>query len=112
MTVISFILDALSWIFILGGAGFLIVSGIGLVRFPDFYTRLHGAGITDTLGAELMLIGMLFQTPDWLVAAKLILIGVFLFFTSPTSTHAVANAAFVSGLRPELAEDFEPEDPS
>ena len=112
MTVIHLLLDAVSWGLIGVGTFFLIVSGIGLIRLPDFYSRLHGAGITDTLGAELMLFGMLLQAPDWLVAVKLAMIGIFLFFTSPTSTHAVANAAFVAGMRPVLGEDPVPgEDP-
>lgn len=93
-------LDILSWIIILVGAGFSIVGAIGLLRFPDFYTRLHAAGITDTLGVWLILLGTLLQVESWLVAIKLMLIVVFLFFTSPTATHALARAALTSGLKP------------
>ena len=93
-------LDILSWIIIVLGAGFSIVGAIGLLRFPDFYTRLHAAGITDTLGAWLILFGVLLQVESWLVATKLVLIVVFLFFTSPTATHALARAALASGLKP------------
>jgi multicomponent Na+:H+ antiporter subunit G len=93
-------LDILSWIIIVAGAGFSIVGAIGLLRFPDFYTRLHAAGITDTLGAWLILLGVLLQVESWLVAIKLVLIVVFLFFTSPTATHALARAALTSGLKP------------
>jgi multicomponent Na+:H+ antiporter subunit G len=94
------VLDILSWIIIVVGAGFSIVGAIGLLRFPDFYTRLHAAGITDTLGAWLILLGVLLQVESWLVATKLVLIVVFLFFTSPTATHALARAALASGLKP------------
>jgi multicomponent Na+:H+ antiporter subunit G len=93
-------LDILSWVLIVVGAGFSVVGAIGLLRFPDFYTRLHAAGITDTLGAWLILLGVLLQVDSWLVAIKLGLIVVFLFFTSPTATHALARAALASGLKP------------
>lgn len=103
-------LDILSWIIIVVGAGFSIVGAIGLLRFPDFYTRLHAAGITDTLGAWLILLGVLLQVESWLVAIKLVLIVVFLFFTSPTATHALARAALASGLKP-LTKDQENKTP-
>ena len=93
---------------ILMGAGsiFILVGALGLVRLPDFYTRMHAAGVTDTLGAELLLLGMMLQAGLSLVTLKLVLIALFIFFTSPTSTHAVANAAKVMGLRPvSISED-------
>lgn len=96
----AIILDAVSWIlFLVGGAG-VVVGAIGIARFPDFYTRLHAAGVTDTAGAELILLGMALQAPSWIVVAKLAFIGFFLFFTSPVATHAIAHAAWVVGLRP------------
>ncbi len=102
MITLDLIRDLLSWfLFLLGGAG-VVVGAIGIVRFPDFYTRLHAAGITDTAGAELILLAMILQAPSWLVAAKLVIIGFFLFMTSPVSTHAIAHAAYVVGLRPML----------
>lgn len=87
---------------IVAGLFFVIVGAIGLVRFPDLYTRLHGAGVTDTLGAELVLIGLIIRSPDWLTALKLAVIVLFLFITSPTATHAVANAAHAAGFKPIL----------
>jgi multicomponent Na+:H+ antiporter subunit G len=93
-------LDILSWLLILGGAAFSIVGAIGLLRFPDFYTRLHAAGITDTLGAWMILGGAILQADSWLVAVKIAFIALFLFFTSPTATHALARAALASGLKP------------
>ena len=93
----------LSGIFLLSGVFFVVVGAIGIYRFPDFYSRLHGAGVTDTLGAGLILIGLIFQAGLTLVAVKLAFIGAFLFFTSPTSTHAIANAAYVAGLKPFLS---------
>jgi len=96
----AFALDILSWALIVIGSVFSVVGAIGLLRLPDFYTRLHAAGITDTLGAWALMGGILLQTESWLVAVKLVLIVVFLFFTSPTATHALARAALASRLNP------------
>lgn len=97
---IELIRDIVSWILFLVG-GFSVATGaLGLVRFPDFYTRLHAAGVTDTAGAELIILAMLIQSPSWIVAVKLIIIGIFLFLTSPVATHAVAHSAWMVGFRP------------
>ncbi|MEQ9144955.1 MAG: monovalent cation/H(+) antiporter subunit G [Parvibaculaceae bacterium] len=93
-------LDIASWISFTLGGFFLIVGAIGMIRLPDFWSRLHGAGVIDTAGAELMLLGMAFQSGLTQTTVKLFLIGLFVFFTSPTATHAVANAAHVAGIRP------------
>ncbi len=77
-----------------------VVAGIGILRFPDFYTRLHAASITDTLGTFVMLAGFAIMAPSLLVLFKLLMIAVFLILTGPTSTHAVANAAATAGLEP------------
>ncbi|HEX9808891.1 MAG TPA: monovalent cation/H(+) antiporter subunit G [Alphaproteobacteria bacterium] len=98
------LIDAVSWAFIATGSALVVTGALGLVRMPDFYTRMHPAGVTDTLGADLVLVGMMCQAGLSLVTVKLFLIGAFLFFTSPTSTHAIANAAHVAGLKPGFAE--------
>ena len=64
--------DLLSWFFLLGGARFCVVGGVGLLRLPDFFTRCHGAGITDTMGAGMILIGLMMQAGDPLVVGKLV----------------------------------------
>jgi len=97
---IDLALDIASWVSFGLGGFFLIVGAIGMLRLPDFWSRLHGAGVIDTAGAELILLGMMFQAGLTQTTIKLALIGLFLFFTSPTGTHAVANAAFVAGIRP------------
>lgn len=102
----SALLDALSWILLAGGAAFCMIGGLGLLRMPDFYTRTHAAGLTDTLGAFGVLTGLLLQSPDWIVAVKLLTILVFLWLTSPTSTHALVKAAFSGG---GIAEESDPE---
>lgn len=92
--------DIVSWALMIAG-GIAVVSGaIGLVRFPDFFSRLHAAGVTDTGGAELIILGMMLQSPSWLHVAKLGFIGIFLFLTSPVATHAIAHAAWMTGFKP------------
>ena len=94
--------DIISWALFLVGGFAVVVGALGLVRFPDFYTRLHAAGVTDTAGAELIVLGMLLQAPNWLVATKLVFIGIFLGLTSPVATHAIAHAAHMVGFKPML----------
>ena len=96
------ILDTLSWICLLLGSLIGIIGGIGLHRFPDFYTRLHAAGTTDTLCAALFLLGLGFQAGISIASFKLFLIFAFIFFTSPTASHSLANAAMLGGLEPKL----------
>lgn len=98
-------IDIASWALFVAGGLFCIVGGIGLLRLPDFYTRLHGASVTDTLGAGLILLGLILQAGWTLVAAKLVVIGLLIFFTSPAAAHAIARAALGRGLKPLLAED-------
>ncbi len=94
------VLDILSWAAIAGGLFFMVVGAIGVLRMPDVYTRLHAAGMTDTMGAGLILIGLMFQAGLTLVAVRLMLVWAFLLFTSPISTHALARAALSGGVEP------------
>ena len=77
----DFVLHVLTWAAFVGGSFFLIAGSIGLLRFPDFYSRMHAAGMIDTLGAGLMLLGMIMQAGMTLTAVKLAFIGFFIFFT-------------------------------
>ena len=95
-------LEILSWVFLVAG-GLLGINGvIGIHRFPDFFSRLHAAGITDTLCAALILSGLGLQSGFSLVSFKLVLIFAFILFTSPTASHALANAALHGGVKPQL----------
>ncbi len=96
--------DALSWVCLVVGGLFCVVGAVGLLRMPDFYTRMHAASVIDTLGAGLILLGLLLQAGLTLVAVKLLMIGLLIFFASPTATHALARAAMVRGLKPRLAD--------
>ncbi len=98
--------DYIAWGFFIIGALFVIVGALGILRFPDFYTRIHASGLTDTLGAEFILIGMAIQAPSWLIAAKILMMMIFLLLTSPVATHAVAHAAWVGGLNPLTGKDL------
>ena len=96
--------DILSWACILTGSAIIVIGGIGLLRLPDFYSRMHGGGITDTLGAGLVILGLMLQSGLSLIAVKLVLILLFLQHTSPVATHVIARAARHSGLEPLLDE--------
>ena len=100
--------DAAGWLLIVPGAAFCAIGGLGLLRLPEFYARMHGAGVTDTLGATLILLGLMLQPGDWLVTVKLFSILFFLYLTSPTAAHALVHAAYTSGHEPELASDAPP----
>jgi multicomponent Na+:H+ antiporter subunit G len=90
--------DAISWLCIGLGSVFCMIGGIGMIRMPDFHSRAHAAGITDTLGAGLILVGLMFQAGPTQVLVKLIMVLAFLFITSPTSTHALMKAGYNGGL--------------
>jgi multicomponent Na+:H+ antiporter subunit G len=101
----AWLIDALSWAMLVAGGVFCTIGSIGLVRMPDFYTRMHAASVVDTLGAALLLGGMMLQAGLGLVTVKLAMIGALLFFTSPAATHALARAALQRGVQPMLARD-------
>jgi multicomponent Na+:H+ antiporter subunit G len=84
------------------GTFFVFAGTFGVIRLPDFYTRLHAGGMTDTLGAELILFGLIVQSGFSQMTLKLLMVAFFLFITSPTATHAVAHSAYKSGLKPLL----------
>lgn len=101
----SVFIDAASWVLLCAGGAFCIIGALGLIRMPDFYTRIHAASVTDTLGAELILLGLALQAGFTLVTAKLAIIGVLIMFTSPTATHALAKAGHARGVKPLLADE-------
>ena len=99
--------NLLSWFLLLTGGVFGVIGGLGLIRFPDFYSRLHGAGVTDTLCAICIVFGLALQSGISLLTLKLLLILLFLLFTSPTASHALARAAMVDEVEPLLDEQSE-----
>lgn len=103
------VLDALSWVLLCAGGAFVFIGGIGALRMPNFYTRLHAASLTDTLGTILVLAGVMLQAGLSLSAVKLAAILLFLLMTGPTAAYALANAALLAGMRPD-AEEIEREE--
>jgi len=107
------LLDVASWAFLVTGSAMLIIGAVGVVRLPDVFARMHGVGIIDTMGAGAVLVGLMFQAGFTGVTLKLALIAVFILFTGPTATHALARAALNGGVHPALADrepgDAEPE---
>jgi len=87
----------LAVLFMVGGLFFFFTGTVGLLRFPDVFTRMHATGKSDTLGAQLMLIGIAIANGLNLTSAKIILIFGFLMLANPTATHAMIRAALNSG---------------
>lgn len=101
------IVEVLSWILILSGSAFTLIGAIGTLRFPDFWSRLHAASVSESAGMILLISGMCLQAGPTLITVKLLIIGAFIFITGPTSTHAVASAAHTSGATPDSDENMQ-----
>ena len=99
------ILDIASWLLLVSGGGFLLIGGIGALRFSDLYSRMHAASLTDSIGTLLVLLGILLQAGWSLAGAKIAAILIFMLLTGPTASYALANAAFLSGIRPSTESD-------
>lgn len=96
----ALVVDALSWILLTLGGFSVLIGGIGALRMPDLYTRMHAASVTDSLASILILTGVMLQAGFSLAAIKLAAILLFLLLTSPTASNALANAALLAGNRP------------
>jgi multicomponent Na+:H+ antiporter subunit G len=96
----SVALELLSWALIVGGGLFCLAGAVGLLRMPDFYTRVHAASVTDVVGSLAILLGLALQAGLSLVTVKLVFIALLIFFTSPAATHALVKAALERGLKP------------
>jgi multicomponent Na+:H+ antiporter subunit G len=109
----NLLLEALSSLLLLTGGFLCITGGVGLLRLPDFFSRVHAAGVTETLAATLLLTGMMLQM-DWsLDLLKVLLIMIFVLATNPTASHAMARAALHGGQGPkaETAKEDSPSKP-
>lgn len=82
--------------------GLLLIAGgsLGLLRFPDLYTRLHAANVADVVGSVIVVLGLAIAAPDWGIAVRLLLLAALLMALGPTLTHLVAQAAHAAGLPP------------
>ena len=97
----SAILDIASWILLVAGGLFVFIGGVGALRMPNFYTRIHAASLTDSMGSILIIVGIMLQAGLSLATFKLLAILAFLLLTGPTATYALANAALLSGMKPD-----------
>lgn len=95
----------LSWGLILAGSFFYLVGAVGMVRMPDVFTRMHSTSVSETLGIGFLILGMMVQAGWTLNSAKLALILAILLYSGPIATHALARAALVAGVKPQLDED-------
>ncbi|UOD50445.1 monovalent cation/H(+) antiporter subunit G [Orrella daihaiensis] len=96
------ILDVISWVLLGLGGFFVVVGGIGVLRMPDLYTRMHAVSVTETLGTILVLLGLMVMAGWSLASFKLFAILLFLLFTAPVSSYALANTAMLGGTKPLL----------
>ena len=99
----SLFVDVLSWFLLVVGGTFVLAGGIGIVRLPDVFTRMHAAGVADTMGAVMILLGLIVQSGFHIGTFKLLLLTVFLLFIGPSSTHALAEAALRDPARPDIS---------
>jgi multicomponent Na+:H+ antiporter subunit G len=91
------VVDIISWLLLSAGGFFVIVGGIGALRMPDLYTRMHAASVTDSIAPILIIAGMMLQAGVTLTSVKLAAILLFLLLTGPTSSNALASAALLAG---------------
>lgn len=98
------VLDILSWAAIAVGGVFCIIGAVGMIRLPDVFSRMHGVGLIDTMGLGMIFLGLALQSGFTLTLAKLGMVLLFVLFTSPTATHALARAARYGGVEPMTAE--------
>lgn len=98
------IADLISWLLLAAGGFFVLVGGVGVLRMPDLYTRLHAASVTETLGTILVMLGLMVYTGWTLATFKLFAILLFLLFTAPVASYALANTALIAGVKPKLPE--------
>jgi multicomponent Na+:H+ antiporter subunit G len=96
----SALISLLSDILLIAGSMFVIVGAVGIVRMPDFFTRLHAASVIETGGLFLLVLGMVLRSGISLASIKLIFIALFIFFASPAATHAMVRSGLKSGLKP------------
>lgn len=97
--------DLLASLLLALGSFFVLVGGIGMLRMPDLYTRMHAASVTETMGTLLILVGLILLTGWTLASFKLFAILMFLLFTGPVAAYAVANTALTAGVKPRLDSD-------
>jgi len=98
------LVDIVSWVLLLIGGFFVFVGGVGVLRMPELYTRMHASGLTDSIATSLILVGLMLQGGFSLIGLKLVAILIFMLLTGPTSSNALASAALLAGNKEEGAQ--------
>ncbi len=96
------IIEWIAGLFFLAGGFFIVVGGIGMIRMPDLYTRMHAASVAETFGTILVITGLMLLSGWSLATFKLFAVMVFLLFTGPVAAYAIANTASLGGLQPQV----------
>jgi multicomponent Na+:H+ antiporter subunit G len=107
----TLLIDILSGLSIAIGVIALVTGSLGLIRLPDLYSRTHAVGMMDTAGVGFIILGLIIHEGFTLITVKLAAVGIFLFFTSPIATHAVAQVAMRSGVKPVIDMPASPKAP-
>ena len=94
------IVDSLSLLLIAFGAGFFVAGTVGMIRFPDVYSRVHALTKADNVGLGFLVIGLIVHEGTWGVGIKLVLIWVLVMLSSATTCYLVARCALSRGLKP------------
>ncbi len=98
--------EILAALFILGGAVFFVGSAIGMLRLPDFYTRIHASGNSETLGCMLSFIGLIIYEGLTITAVKMAIVFLIVFLANPIGSHILGKAAYKSGHKVMTAKDL------
>ncbi len=106
---IDTLMQVTSALFLLIGSFLCVSGGIGILRFPDFYTRMHAVGVTETLATTMIIFGLILHNPDLFIDVKLVIILLMTLFISPTASHTLANAAMRSDISSENSKKNETE---
>ena len=105
----ALLIDVASWLLLSLGGIFVFIGGLGALRMPDLYTRMHAASLTDSISPVLIIAGIMLQAGLSLSSIKLAAILLFLLVTGPTASNALASAALLAGTRTEQARPFKKE---
>ncbi len=109
----ALLLDIVTFLCLAAGSVSMLIGAYGLLKMPDVFARMHAAGMVDTLGLGLIMIGLIIQAGITLITFKLFLIIVFVLYTSPAVTHALAHACLANGVKPMVNHSSkEGDDPS
>ena len=104
------LLDIVSWLLLTAGGIFVFIGGLGALRMPDLYTRMHAASVTDSIAPVLIVSGLILQSGLTLASVKLLAVLTFLLLTGPTASNALASAALLAGTRTTQAKPLEDAD--